>query len=268
MSIVIKIIKSKAQWLPPHIKYIAQLFISIRALFTFPFFKETPNGTQKFFINIYKGGKDEFIFDGSNEKSYYNQIIKNVPLEYFKHQTIIDLGCGNGSFYFWLENQDISIKQYYGIDFAFESKVLSNKASIKNISINNYFETVLVDNAVYLLSNSLCYISDKDFQYILSQLKSGDKIFIIDPFPNLFWDSHFNGIKPIYRTNKEVSKLLENNGFIVSSCSIDYVTNLKYFYLNPISYCLFAIKTQNMNNMHEQQTIKNKFIGKVKDGSD
>lgn len=240
----VKLIKSKANWLPPHMKFIAQIFISIRALLTLPFFKEIPNGIQKFFINNYNGKKDVFIFDGSSENSYYNQIIKTIPINKFKNQIVIDLGCGNGSFYFWLKNNDISINQYYGVDFAYENSKLSDNAVIINMSISRYFESPIPENAVYILSNSLCYTSEIIFQFVLSKLKLNDKIIIIEPYPNLFWDSHFNGIKPHYRKNEQVFKLLKNNGFAIKSCSVDYVFNIRDIYSNPISFCLYASKTE------------------------
>jgi SAM-dependent methyltransferase len=239
------IIKSKAQWLPPRKKFFTQIFISIRELFTLPFFKETPDGIKKFFTNNYQGKKDEFIFDGSSEKPYYNQITKNISIDKFENQTIIDLGCGNGSFYFWLKNNNIHVKKYYGVDFAYKNSVLSDNAVINNMSVCDYLENPVSENAVYVLSNSLCYTSETILQSILSKLKPNDKIIIIEPNPNLFWDSHFNGIKPHYRKSKQVSKSLENNGFTIKSCSIDYVLNVKNCYLNPISYCLYAIKIEN-----------------------
>lgn len=236
------IIKSKAQWLPPRSKFITQIFISIRALLTLPFFKETPNGIKKFFSTNYNEKKDEFVFDGSSENSYYNQITNNCPIEEFKDQTIIDLGCGNGSFYFWLKNNNISIKQYCGIDFAFENTVLTDSATIKNISINDYLEDIAHENVIYIMSNSLCYIPDVIFQTILSTMKINDKIIIIEPYPNLFWDSHFDGIKPYYRKPKGVITLLENSGLQIYSCSVDYIFEIKNIYLSPISYSIFATK--------------------------
>jgi len=238
----VKINKSKANWLPPRIKFIKQIFISIRALFTLPFFKEIPNGVQQFFKDNYKGKKDEFIFDGSSENSYYDQITKNITTEKLKNQIIVDLGCGNGSFYFWLKNNDIAIKQYCGIDFAYENSILSDKALIKNISISDYFENPIFENVVCFLSNSLCYISETVFQSVLSKLKTNDKIIIIEPYPHLFWDSHFNGIKPHYRKPKQVFKLLADNNLVIKFCSVDSVLKIKNFYISPISYCICAIK--------------------------
>ena len=240
----LNITKSRAEWLPPFIKFITQIIISIWALLTLPFYIEIPDGIKQFFSTIYNGNKDEFIFDGSNENSYYNQITKNIPLEYFKNQSIVDLGCGNGSFYFWLKKQNIYVKEYYGIDFAFENVVLSKDALIRNISISEYFEATIPSGSIYFLSNSLCYISDEIFQSILLKLTTEDKIILIDPYPNLFWDSHFNGIKPTYRTINDVYKLFEEYNFIISKCSIDYVINIKNIHLSPISYCLYAKKSK------------------------
>jgi|GEM_PF-3814368 len=239
----IKTIKSKAEWLPPHLKYFKQILISIRAILTLPFFKEDPNGIQKLFSNNYWGEKDEFIFDGSSENSYYNQITKNISLENFKNQAIIDLGCGNGSFYFWLI-ANIPITKYIGIDFAYKDRILSDEAEIRNVSFSEYLKNPFAENvnSVYILSNTLCYISDETFQSILSKSTPNDTIVIIEPYPNLFWDKHFNGIKPFYRTEKQVIKSLEDSGFVVKTCSIDYAINIKNTHLNPISYCLYAVK--------------------------
>jgi hypothetical protein len=240
----IKTIKSKAEWLPPRLKYFKQILISIRAIFTLPFFKEEPDGIQKLFSNSYWIEKDEFIFDGSNDYLYYNQITKNISKQYFKNQVIIDFGCGNGSFYFWLRSSNIPITKYIGIDFAYKDTILSDEAEIRNVSFSKYLENPFAGNvnSVAILSNTLCYISDEIFQSILSKSVPNDKIIIIEPYPNLFWDKHFNGIKPFYRTEKQVIKLLEDNGFVVKTCSIDYAINIKNIHLNPISYCLYVVK--------------------------
>lgn len=238
----LEIHKSKAQWLPPHNKYIRQILISLRALFTLPFFREIPNGTQLFFKNNYNIQKDEFIFDGSSENSYYNQITKNIPIEEFNNQRVIDLGCGNGSFYFWLKNQNISINQYIGIDFAYKNVELSEEASIQNISIYDFFRRIISGNAIYVLSNSLCYVSKNIFQFIQFKLKSNDKIVIIEPYPNIFWDSHFNGIKPYYRKCDQILYELIKNGFKINACSKDYHIKIYNIYMSPISYCIIATK--------------------------
>lgn len=153
----------------------------------------------------------------------------------------MDLGYGQGSFLMWLKHNAISYQEYQGIDFAINHHIQDESSAFINDNILNAYKYIQNSNDIITMCNSLCYITDEDFCFILSSLESGNRI-IIDPSPNLFWDAHFDGVKPIYRGLRTVMKMLTENGFRVDSSMQDYLFKIGEVYCSPLSFGIFATK--------------------------
>lgn len=232
-----KIIKQQASWLPRPSLFCKQMAVSLLSYITLPFFHETENGTKLFFEKNYYNKKDELVFDGSNG-SYFDKLIALISKDY--RDLILDLGCGkDAAFYSWAINKGISFRTYIGIDFSVKNIFIDERAEIANdnlIVFDKYRKNS--ESAMIVLSNSLCYLSNREFLKVLKCIRQGDEIVIIDPEPNLFWDAHFCGIKPVYRKHEEITELLRSNGFTVEGITTDYF--LKRLF--RMSYALYGIK--------------------------
>lgn len=240
-----KTIINKANWLPNRFIFWKQIFVSLLSYMTLPFFKRKDGAILEFFRKNYYEKPDGLIFDGTSS-DYYSQIERMFPLDSFKESLIIDLGCGQGHFYKWLINKKISVYQYTGIDIAIDEQDLDKNAKIYSGSITQLnqislhrFENI---RRFFIFSNSLCYATDEEVASAIAFCQEGDNIFIIEPYPHLFWDAHFDGIKPIYRTDSETIKLLTQHGFAILFTSIDYIPFEKYFLFGQVSYCIHAKK--------------------------
>lgn len=234
--------KSKATWLPPIDVFLWQILVSIKSYLTLLFFSPKKDGVKRFFISNYHVKKDELIFDGSSN-GYFGQIEKVLNLSLLEGGKIVDLGCGTGALYGWLQSKNINVQMYIGVDFAYVAKT---DGSVKichedNVSwVQDPSNYGYIFNANIIMSNSLCYTNDPDLLNIFSQCKNAKRIIIIEPYPNLFWDAHFDGVRPIYRKHPVVSKALRENGFSIKAISIDHIFSIRHRYIGPISYCIFA----------------------------
>jgi hypothetical protein len=226
--------KYKANWKPTFRRRFAQYLASLKALITYPFFKRIDDGIKLFFEENYKVKQDPLIFDGHTDK-YLEQISNVIDLSKLNDVDIIDLGCGIGSFIFWLEKNDINPRNYLGLDFAYDSKIFSDNKQIIN---QNFFDFEIPHNYYAILINVLCYLDDNQLDDIIAKTrKKNCKLIIIEPYPHFFWDKHFSGIKLCYRRTEILTDLLHNKGYKIQKVSIDYFNKLSK---RPISYCIFA----------------------------
>jgi hypothetical protein len=234
-------VKEIARWLPRKPLLIKQLVVSAKSFLTLPFYKPQVNGVQFLFKNIYYVKPDALVFDGTTF-GYYSKIKRVLDLSCLNGRTIIDLGCGKNALFHWLKEEGVSQFSYIGIDFAIDSTGISNEPCVVNddiIYVNRYLND---SKNIIVMCNVLCYTNDENFNTVLHGLGANDAVLLIEPSPNLFWDAHFSGIKPIYRRIGETTQLLEKEGFEILSSVQDYYFNIADNYIFPLSYCLYAIK--------------------------
>lgn len=232
--------KERAKWLPNCRKFIKQLLVSISSYITLPFFCYKNDGTRLFFKKNYSEKQDDLIFDGTSS-GYFSRIEKLLCGIVLDDTVIIDLGCGQGALFNWLESNAVTYKEYIGIDFAISQKA-TTKAKYICDNISN-LEKYMPDNlCLIVMSNALCYIDDLLFLRILSALKRGDSILIIEPSPNIFWDAHFNGIKPLYRPIDTTCTFLQNCGYKIMNTFQDYLLGKLNHYYIELSYGIYATK--------------------------
>ncbi len=235
------IYKVVAEWIPGFKKYMRQLYVSAVSFITLPFFIPKKDGIRKFFISNYYEKQDDLLFDGSTN-GYYSKIELLVDFKSWHNVSILDLGSGNGSLYYWLRQRRLSISRYTGIDFSIRNRNIDDCGILKNDDIANAYKYLSGSNDIIFMCNSLCYIEDGLFIDVLNSLYTGSELIIIDPSPNIFWDAHFNGVKPIYRKCEEVASILEEHGFFVEGVAQDYLFRIRRVFLSPLSFCIRCIK--------------------------
>ena len=211
--------------------------------FTFFFSKSKKGAIREFFYRNYNVKKDEFIWDGSSE-NYYNQLLSNLNFEMLENKDVLDIGCGTANLYYWLKSHNINYKSYTGIDFAVKENVISENAKVLNANI---MEFDFKKYNFFVLINVLCYLEKKEIIDVLRKVPNDSYLILIEPYPNIFWDKHFNNIQPHYRNNKKMLNLLNNKNFVCISESIDYTYKIGKVYFSPISYCMLFKKSECEN---------------------
>lgn len=232
--------KSVANWLPNNRLLIKQIFLSAWSHITLPISKNFPNGVQSFFHHNYNHEPDELIFDGSNV-FYFSRLFQALDIERLEDKTIIDLGCGRATLYNWMTDNDIPFFKYVGIDFAVDSIRLSERAQIIKSNIFNVDTFVSDGNCLFFLSNVICFQTNDELHYLLSNLSRRSEVLIIEPSPGLFWDAHFDGIHPCYRSIYSLTKIMNDCGIRIVNSMQDYMVNFLGSYYFPVSYCLHGI---------------------------
>jgi hypothetical protein len=231
------LIKNKANWKPTFKKRFLQYIASLKALITYPFFRSIDGGVKIFFEKNYKIKRDSLIFDG-NTYRYLEQITNVIDLSKLNDVDIIDLGCGTGSFLIWLENNNIDVKSYLGLDFACDSRTISDNKKIIN---QDMFDFEIPQRHCVVMINVACYFDDKQLDDILIKIKEKNcRLIIIEPYPHFFWDKHFDGIKPYYRKTDNFLALLQMKGYKIERVSIDYFFMFFKKHISPVSFCIFA----------------------------
>ncbi|GHS97385.1 hypothetical protein FACS1894139_04020 [Planctomycetales bacterium] len=235
-------IKLKQNWLPKTKVLVMQLVVSAASFITLPFYKAVPDGVRKFFYANYCEKPDGLIFDGAT-LGYFSKIEHIIDLPNLGGRTIFDIGCGEGTLVQWLTSKNVSFKRYIGLDFAAipESKIGNVEFLLDDaVNVGTHYEQT--DNQITFMVNAACYFENNIFENILCSFRRGDEIVIIEPSPNIFWDAHFNGVKPVYRKIAEVERILDSNGFSVLSDVQDYWVKTKRAFFIPLSYGIFARK--------------------------
>ena len=206
----------------------------------FPSFNFKKNGNiQIFFKNHYAIKADPLIFDG-NSNGYLSQLypfIKNMD----SIENIIDLGCGEGSLYHFLKKMKINFSKYIGIDFAIPDTLLGSDATIQEADFTNK-KTVrfLTSKSILFAVNTFCYINKIAKIPILDQAKekSAGQLLVLEPWPGWFWDRHFEGIWPNYRSPQELNANLSEIGWEPINQINFYYSCLFGVYVMPLSYAM------------------------------
>lgn len=233
--------KEIAKWLPQKRVLIRQLFVSTVSYFTLPFFYKAENATKIFFEKNYYIKPDGLVFDGNNLE-FYSKISKTCNLGNLYNKNILDLGCGLCSLYNWLRSSNVDFKQYIGIDFAIRGGALSSQDFCVSDNVNNLDKYFIGQKKIIFLTNVVCYLNNKQFVDILRKCNPEDELIIVEPSPSIFWDAHFNNIKPVYRKVGIIKDTLVEEHFDVLGSTQDYVLKLGQHYIFPLSYCLHAKK--------------------------
>ena len=236
-----RVFKVKAIWTPDLKRFIKQIVVSVISYFTLPFFRGKDNGVLLFFERTYNNNIDELIFDGGTG-GYYEKIELSKTKNLLIGANVIDLGCGNNSFYYWLQKKHIPFNLYKGLDFAVNSKSAKERFEIIKDNILNFADYLLSEKNFILLCNVVCYLSDEEVSFILRRVPTDAIVTIIDPSPGLFWDAHFEGVKPEYRSIGMIERILQSHKYSIISKVQDYLMAIgKKHFLFPLSYCICAV---------------------------
>ena len=234
---------TRAVWLGSIGRVVKQYLVSTISYLTYPFIATKADATKKYFQSIYNNTlTDDLLFDGKNSK-YFEKILNIYCLNKFEKKDVIDIGCGEAAFFFWLNKVGVTPNRYLGVDIAHPATEITESAKIVNSDIENYpLGNDTLKPSVLILSNSLCYINDKRFDRILKESTSETEALIIEPIPGLFWDAHFSEVKLYYRELSKIVAHFESFGWAIQGICIDYLISCRFFTLFPLSVCIYTKK--------------------------
>ena len=239
MSLMIKL---KQNWMPKNKLLLKQLLVSTASFITLPFFKSRADGVREFFYANYCDKPDGLIFDGTTS-GYFSKIEVLVDLAILDKQVIFDIGCGDGALLKWIKGKNVRFKKYIGIDFAYIPTVtIVDTEFILDDAFNVSKHFKPYQKQISFMTNSACYFDIDLLDKILYSFRKGDELIITEPSPNIFWDAHFKGVKPIYRNLNKLRGILQASDFEILEEVQDYAVKLGNKYLFPLSYCIHAKK--------------------------
>lgn len=206
----------------------------------FPLFNLKKNGNiQTFFKNHYSCQADPLIFDG-NSDGYLLQLFPLIK-EIDFIENIIDLGCGEAALYYFCKKRKIKFSKYIGIDFAIPDKIIDHDASIHHADFtDNTTVRHLTSQSILFAINTFCYINKIAEIQALDTTKDNSvaQLLVLEPWPGIFWDRHFDGIWPNYRTPQELRESLFEIGWEPISQINFYYSCLFGVYVMPLSYAM------------------------------
>jgi SAM-dependent methyltransferase len=235
-----------ANWLGHPRRVILQLLISGWSYVTLPTANYRNGAVYEYFSELNNGKPETFIFDGKDGR-YLEQIKMIYDINNFKDKDILDLGCGNGSFFNWLLMQNINPKSYIGVDFAHPEKMLNNNARITQKDIASIDLDEFSASTITVV-NVLVYLNTNIVNSILKARKQDAELIIIDPIPGLFWDAYWGGVRLFYRKPSRIMEMLKSAGWQIKGLSIDYGIKWMNYFIFPLSYCLNAKYSRDNNS--------------------
>lgn len=231
--------KRVANWLGSPKRVIHQLIVSSYSYLTYPFAKFHENAAKEYFTQIYSVKDDPLLFDGKDE-GYLQKIVSVMEIQKLTKKRVLDIGCGNGNLFQFLESKGARPLDYIGIDFAHPSVDLAENANITKIAVREYEIKSSCNPTTIFIINTLCYLDDSVTKSILESTHGNFEIVIIEPIPSIFWDSHFDGVRLYYRNPNDVVKMLIKANWAIKAVSIDYGIRVLDKHLFPLSCCIYA----------------------------
>lgn len=195
----------------------------------------------KAFFDRHRGEQpDPLVFDGSRT-GYYDQLLFVMPQK--PASRYIDLGCGSGGLYAFLRARSIPFEQYIGVDFAPVpgESVRHPDSTICNLSIQSEgLLEYLVPSTHLVLINSICYQEQlADIPVLKASSRYQDAaLLVVEPYPGLFWDRQFDGIRPKYRYPNQLITELSMLGWTPSVSTTFYLIKIGPLCLWPLTYGL------------------------------
>jgi len=128
----------------------------------------------------------EASFDDLREQSIFWEYYYKDFLTKDSEATVLDLGCGDGLFVYWL--QHMGYKNSYGIDISSEQVEIAKKLGIENITHADIFEFLNNKKGVYdmIIARDVIEHFKKDellslLELVYSNLKEGGRFIIKTP---------------------------------------------------------------------------------------
>lgn len=183
---------------------------------------------------------DPFVFDGALD-GYCQQIIPILPASIANQY--LDLGCGDARLYEFLTKRSIPFHKYIGVDFALDSELMCSRPDFQLVDAkmqDRALVDLLASDTHLIFINSICYQERLDEIPVLSQAAKccGNSLIILEPFPGLFWDRHFSGIKPNYRNPCELKMEMISMGWRPQKEAIFYLLKIGSKWIWPLTYGL------------------------------
>lgn len=210
------------------------------------------SNTIDFYLNTRFKEKAENVVDGADDH-YFEYASSNIDLSQSilgESHLLLDLGCGQAKAARLIRGCS-KFNKYLGIDLVIFNETRKLYQAVETTFIEHDISTfeysdIELTNALGVLLNSLCYLSDRDLNRLLKNLKvsSLNKLVIIDPHPGFNWEIFFDGIKINLRNPKLLANRLSKHGFDIKAMSILYRFRIFGIYFWRISYALTLSKSQ------------------------
>lgn len=242
----IRLHKAKAAWVRP-LPFVQQICESLLALMRVAPKNYSQEAIRNFFQNHREKEPDPFVFDGSTD-GYCQQIIPILP-DSMANQ-YMDLGCGSAKLYDFLNSRLIPFRKYVGVDFAPTSSQSIYRLDFEIINTTIQDESIVelaLPGTHLVFINSICYQDRLDKILLLQHAARSreNSLIIVEPFPGIFWDKHFSGIRPKYRSMPELIGELENMGWRLQKQAIFYLFKLGPLWIWPLTYAVSFDSTKH-----------------------
>ncbi|MFH2065652.1 MAG: hypothetical protein ABIK15_10685 [Pseudomonadota bacterium] len=226
-----------AEWVKVHPFFWKQMLVGTLS-FIIPGEKSlNTNSTKDFFINHYFHQQDPYVFDGSSDK-YFNQLQPAIN-DINSFGNIIDLGCGKFKLLTFLKKNSFKYESYIGFDFACPEEAISEKEKTYRLDFRSEkCQYVTKNESTVFAINTFCYIKNIKDIYLLNKANKliAKRLIVLEPWPGLFWDRHFDGIWPTYRKPDLLAKNLAEIGWHREGQYNYYLFKICGKYLIPMSY--------------------------------
>lgn len=230
----------KAEWPLGHPYFFKQLKIGLLSHIFGPKKDEIVVEIKTFFKSHYND-PDPLVFDG-NSGGFLSQLDEFcIDICANINNRIIDLGCGTGSLFNYLKKKKLTISSYAGIDFAIPKRKISKDAVIYNFDLKDPYSIFLLkQESIIFAVNTMCYFDKLSDIHILKAAgkEKNNFLYIVEPWPGIFWDRHFNGIWPAYRPPSLLVNELSKIGWKPIKLLKFHLLKILGIFLFPLSYAI------------------------------
>lgn len=195
-----------------------------------------PENVRRFFERHRNTNPDPLVFDGATS-GYYEQLFPLLAND--SSIMYLDLGCGVGNLRNFLIENKFSFARYVGVDFAgsstkFESGSTVIDADIRSQALASY----VTDRTHVICVNSLCYQDNLSAITVLRHAATypDNRLLVVEPYPGIYWDESFYGVRPCYRTPEQLGRDLLPIGWSIEATYIYHLLRFGAKYIWPLSY--------------------------------
>ena len=190
------------------------------------------------------------------------QFLRDTLSHQFFH-SVVEIGSGQLKTVHELEKIDCQFDHYTGIDLYISDGEISKAGMDRRIELiqgdaRQELSDVLSryrDSCLIISINSLCYVDELDFLKIYDPGTSiapcdelNGALFLIEPFPSIYWESWFDNIRIFLRYPKYIINNLSTSYWDVVEIRMLYLFKIGSIFVWPITYGILFRET------HRRQT--------------
>lgn len=195
--------------------------------------------------NRYVEGEEEIIDAAAGWYSEFAfQALPNSAIGGSISAELWDLGCGQSTLLEWLASKGISVESYVGIDVYISQRQRkmqdANRRFLEFDMREDFAHLIAKANRIIVAVNSLCYIKNLKevgaINHTYKNSNTSEKLFVAEPYPSIYWETHFSGIDIFLRYPQRIATELSCIGWNVVEVRKLYLYKFIGIYLFPIAY--------------------------------